>query len=559
MCGIAGTLGGGRDDGRAVEAALRALRHRGPDDGGRVDLGAFQAGYCRLAIRDAADGRPANQPFRAAGERWTMYANGEVFAGVDAAWPPVAEPAGDLAALLDGLVASGPAALDRLDADFTAAIWDAETQTALLARDRFGVKPLFYAEHAGRLCFASEVKGLAALGVPLRPDAVAVREYLRFNYPIAPRTLYAGVRAVPPGSALRWHRGRVTLERWAAPAADPAHDGLAPLRDAVRARLASERPLGFHLSGGVDSSLVCHLGAAPDRAGFSLVYGDAADGDLAWARAVAGELRLDHHVLDVAPDGATGTIDELIRVLDAPVMSPGALTPLFVARAAREAGVTVLVAGQGADEVFLGYRRHAEVGEGMGGAALTEIAANVDRADLRAIGLGDAEIDAADEGFRALCDHAPDVAPLAAFQVAYGRSFLQELLRIEDHCHMASSVENRVPFLAPDVVALGCGLTRRRGRDALGKPLLREHLAALGSAAARRTDKQQMALPLDVLDRWIAGALAAPDLPERLPLLDWDAVRDLAGGADTRSRRRLAWAAANLARWAVAGDHALAA
>ncbi|WP_067497391.1 asparagine synthetase B [Actinoplanes sp. TFC3] len=562
MCGIAGTAGPGAGPG-PLEAALGRLFHRGPDDGQISSGPGYAIGYRRLAIRAVgADFDAGRQPFRSGDGRVTLYGVGEVYNFDELAVETAASVhpcGGDIASLLAVYLRDGIAGLARVRGEFACVIRDERTGQTILARDTAGIKPLFWTVHEGRLHFASEIKGLAALGVPLTADPHGIAAYLRFNYPVPPRTWYEGVRSVAPGTALVWTGGTAaevpfaTLDMLALDVRSEDEDIPGLLADAVTSRLVSDVPLGFHLSGGVDSSLVCVLAGAAGAPAYTLEYDpDPAGprGDAWWAAQVAGENRLRQRLLRLTEQQATHEIDAFIATLDAPIMSPGALTPYFVARAAREDKVPLLLAGQGSDEVFLGYKRYAEAADaGLG--ELAGIAANGELADLHTVAPGwRTAFEDVDRDIGALAGPAAEVSSLSAFQMLYLRSFLQEILRIEDHAHTAWSVENRPPLLDTAVIAAGLSRGARMGKAALGKQVLHKMLSDRGSVAAQRPGKQQMAITMQRAGGWARGVLTGSDAVDALGFCNADAVRALATAEQvTRRQQRLLWALANLVRW----------
>lgn len=557
MCGLAGIFApGDRPAEGQVRRALQALAHRGPDARAVSSLRGCTFGYTRLAIRhgDDSDARFNHQPFvHARGA--TMFAVGEVYAEAASLEDAVA-PNGDLAALLAVHETHGPAALAAVDAEFAAAIWDEAAQVGVLARDLMGVKPLFYAHDGERTLFASEVKALEAMGVALESCPIGVTEYLRFGYVMAPRTLYQGIRSVPAGGNVRcWDGGLSEHPRSTGTADGPAFGDAAELiACSSRRRTVADVPVGFHLSGGLDSSTICSSAASRGSRAYTLVYRSASTdgaGDAFWASEVARDLGLRHRVVTVEPDEALRGVDSCIDVLDAPLMSPGALTPCLLARAAKD-DVKVMVTGQGADELFLGYERF-KVATATPVANLASVAANVVATDLDDVMLSRGASRVGDCAFSDLVA-AIDGTSLQAFQVAYAATFLQELLRIEDHAHMAVAVENRVPFLAPPVATLLLG-TARDDEPATPKRALREYLASVGSPAARRTRKQQMRLPAQAIRPWAVRVLEAPGALDRLPLFSRHGVADLLRRPVwTKSQDNLAWALANVCRWAARKD-----
>jgi asparagine synthase (glutamine-hydrolysing) len=571
MCGIVGVVASADDVRMDLNAALLALTARGPDDQA-VSIGpGHTLGYRRLAIRHIDDGSDSGrQPYRSIDGMVTLFGVGEVYNDGQVRSQSscgTAPEEGDLGALLCAFLHGGVCGLANIQGEFSCAIWDGRSRTLILARDPFGIKPLFYKRTDDGLAFATEVTALRALGIPLRADQESIAAYLRFNYPLPPRTFYQDVWSVPPGTAVLWRDGNVwtepflTLEAIALGAGrqqapDPAEVQDA-LRIAVQSRLISDVPLGMHLSGGLDSSLICELAEQPQLNAYTIEYGDgSADsgfGDMWWAGQVARRLNLRHRPIVVRPDEGAAAIDEVIRVLGSPLMSPGAITPYLLAREAHRDGIRVLLEGQGSDEIFLGYDRYRYmVGEGAPAAA--EVAANVDLADLRAVAPSWRDrFTLADTRFQALGDDSAGHQGLVRFQLAYQRSFMHELLRIEDHVHMANAVENRPPFLDHTMAEAGFRLAIKLGAGALGKPVLREILSRRGLVAAGRPHKQQMPLPPPTVTRWSQNVLLGGDALERLTFIDQDAARRLivltTSVQPTVRRQRLLWALANLARW----------
>ncbi|MBI3447045.1 MAG: asparagine synthase (glutamine-hydrolyzing), partial [Magnetospirillum sp.] len=272
MCGIAGAT---HADHQALMAMVGRLHHRGPDDSGiwideRAGLGL---GHARLAVIDLSP--LGHQPMASDCGRYVIAFNGEIynFRELRAELEAVGETFrshSDTEILLCLLRREGAGALTRLAGMFAFALWDRDRRELLLARDRFGVKPLVYAPLAGgQLAFASEIRALASYpGVDLGRDTQALSEYLALLYVPAPRTLFAGIAKLPPGSLLRWKDGAFTIERWWRPSYsgdrtmgfEQAVEEVTPLvRRAVRDRLVSDVTVGCFLSGGIDSSVIAAL------------------------------------------------------------------------------------------------------------------------------------------------------------------------------------------------------------------------------------------------------------------------------------------------------------
>lgn len=567
MCGVAGYVGLASDE-VAVRAALESMAHRGPDDQAVVSGPGYALGYRRLAIRSVGSMQwGGRQPFGARQRRIHCFGVGEVYNSLElrAQQPETVEPvAGDVGGLLAAFLARGSHGFAKVVGEFACAVYDEERAELVLARDQLGTRGLFYTELGGSLIFASEIKGLVAMGVTLRPDRDTVAAYLRYNYPLTPNTFYEGVKSVPAGSALVWRDsgsyisafadiGELAAEQAAAPMDVSGSHIREALTISVRTRMMADVPIGFHLSGGLDSSLVAHLSEARGLPAYTIDYemalGTRNQGDGLWGSAVATELGLDWRFLSATPGDAIAELPDAQAIMDGPLMSPGAITPRLVARAAGSDGVKVLLEGQGADEVFLGYSRFAELWHDPT-RDVADVAANVELADISAVAPGFLpKVEMSDDAFRRSAVVPGASGPLLGFQVAYLRHFLHELLRIEDHMHLASSVENRPPFLDGQVVRMGLAQTVRSPQAALGKPALRTLLAGLGSSAARRPAKQQMSIPLSRASAWGGEQLSREGGLSRLPSFDHGAVRELLTHCSTPSEQRLVWAVGNLAMW----------
>jgi len=369
MCGILLTVG---DSFRAdFDAALAALKSRGPDAREVLAHGDALLGHARLAVIDLAGGR---QPMRTADGRLAMVYNGEIYNF--AALRRELEAAGhafatrsDSEVLLTGYRHWGEALLDRLDGMFAFAIHDRQDGSVFLARDRLGIKPLFWGEHANGLVAASTLAPFFALkAFPKRLDAEGLRDYLAFQAPLAPHTLVLGIRALPPGACLKWRvgAGATVSQWWAIPDATekaPDREALvaetdALLAQAVRDQLVADVPLGAFLSGGIDSSLVVHYmaqaGAAPLKT-FSVRFAEAGFDESPHAHAVADKYATEHHVLD-APELTADALASALADLDQPLADPAYIPTWALSRLTRQ-HVTVALSGDGGDELFGGYPR----------------------------------------------------------------------------------------------------------------------------------------------------------------------------------------------------------
>jgi asparagine synthase (glutamine-hydrolysing) len=374
MCGIAGFVDVEPSPAEPREALLRrmceAIRHRGPDDEGVHVDGLAAIGMRRLAIIDVNSG---HQPMTGEDGRIVVVFNGEIYNFRELAAELQAlghrfRTRSDTEVIVHAWEQWGEAALSRLNGMFGIAVWDGATRTLWLARDRAGIKPLHYAIDGGRLVFGSEIKSLLAdPRVPRALDPHALDHYCSFLYTPPDRSIFAGIRKLPPGHALRWRDGGVhTWRYWDLP--DETFRGTEEeaaltlrsiLRDAVRSHMISDVPLGAFLSGGVDSSIVVGLMAEASRQPvktFSIGFEESSFNELPYARAVASRFGTDHHEFVVRPD-ALSILDRLIAHFDEPFGDASAIPTWYVSEIAGR-HVTVVLSGDGGDELFGGYTRY---------------------------------------------------------------------------------------------------------------------------------------------------------------------------------------------------------
>jgi asparagine synthase (glutamine-hydrolysing) len=380
MCGIAGIVAA--PDSRLPDLESRlvamsdAIRHRGPDDSGRVvirDEGwGGQAGLAnrRLSILDVSDAghQPMCDP--ATGNR--IVHNGEVYnfreirARLDpdeTAW----RSNSDTEVVLRAYGSLGTKSLHEFRGMFAFAIWDRPRAQLFVARDRLGVKPLYYYWDGGRLVFASEVRALLASGlVPRRLERRALDDYLTFGSLSDPLTLVRGVKSLPPGHYLIWKDGRLeTFPYWTLEAATTGERGSDVhaaarvgelVEQAVALRLISDVPVGVFLSGGIDSGLIAAMAArlAGTRIStFTVGFDDQDRSEAPQARLVAEKYRTAHHELLLTEDEVVSSLPDALGAMDQPSLD--GLNTYFVSRETRRAGMKVALSGLGGDELFAGY------------------------------------------------------------------------------------------------------------------------------------------------------------------------------------------------------------
>ena len=528
MCGIAGVLdfSSASPESGSVERMLGRLIHRGPDDEGRAALGPLTFGQRRLSILDPS---PAgHQPMRSRDGRFWLVHNGEIYNFLELATELEAlghrfETATDTEVMLAAYAQWGLDAIARFNGIWAFALWDEAEQRLILSRDRFGVKPLYVAEASGQLAFASEIKALLELSwVSADPEPAAVHDFLRDGIvDHTDQTFFRQVRRVPAAHSLVVDaKGPRLVRYWGPPPLsddassrpDARDDSLVEefrelLIDAVALQLRSDVPLGSCLSGGIDSSSIVSVAAALRRGELRSSWSKRRDRDAAPQLAFFAEFReegIDERpyvdaVVDRvgitlrtttpnAPD-LLETIETIVRAQDEPFGSTSIVAQYFVMKLAHEAGVKVLLDGQGADEVLAGYPPYRAMGvagtlRGSDGPSR--------RAALRTLigrrvpilpTLGRLVLDGASVPWPLRRNRMPDrwigdVARRAgeldpSLDVPNGTVLarnlwrqiasenLPALLRYEDRNSMAFGIEARVPFLDHRLVEAGLMLPDR--------------------------------------------------------------------------------------------------
>lgn len=375
MCGIAGSYQfdpSRPPKGDRIETALRCLAHRGPDDEGIHRSGRAVLGHRRLSVIDTSPA--AHQPFTDEGGRYTIAFNGEAFnyqelrAQLEAKGHRFRSQS-DTEVVLRLFALKGEGFLHDLNGFFALAIHDAEKDELLIARDRFGEKPLWYCEHDGRLLFASELRALEALGATGEVDPQSVHQYFSYHYIPAPWSALKELRKLEPGELLRVSTKGVERSRWydaiaASRRVEVKRDPRAQLRDlldeSVRLRLIGDVPVGAFLSGGLDSSIVCALAAGHRKSlrTFSIGYADAPYFDeTRFAEEAARHIGTEHTSIRLTTDELAAAYTDFLACVDEPFADSSALPAFILACEARKQ-VTVALSGDGADELFGGYRKH---------------------------------------------------------------------------------------------------------------------------------------------------------------------------------------------------------
>jgi asparagine synthase (glutamine-hydrolysing) len=373
VCGIAGFVNRDRSrpaDADVLRAMTHAIHHRGPDEDGFLLDGEAGLGMRRLSILDVAGGtQPIYNEDRSVG---VVY-NGEIYNFQELREDLIARghtfrTRSDTEVIVHQYEEDGPDCLNRFNGMFGLAIWDLRRRRLMLGRDRLGIKPLHYMEGAGSLVFGSELKSLLQHPDATRElDPISVSRYLTHECVPAPRSIFRGIRKLPPGHRLIWEDGRASVEEWwrirfdgtAAPKRprEALEELERLLSAAVERRLVSDVPLGGFLSGGIDSSTIVAFmqrhASVPVKT-FSIGFQEESFDESNHARTVAKHLGTEHHERVFSPEDMIDLVPRLAEFLDEP-LGDGSVLPTFLLSAFTREQVTVSLSGDGGDELFAGY------------------------------------------------------------------------------------------------------------------------------------------------------------------------------------------------------------
>ena len=561
---------------------LETLRHRGPDDRHVRAGDGYALAAARLSIVGLEDGR---QPLT--NEDGTVVAaqNGELY-NFPAMRPALLERGHRLQTHTDTELLPhlweehGERLPEQVDGMFAIAVWDERRRTGLLARDRMGKKPLYYWEQGGALYFASELKALLAVpGFTRRLNLEALHHYLSYKHVPHPLTIFEGVRILPPAHKLVWRAGAPpTVSRyWSlsfAPReghepdeAEVVEELLARMRTAVQRRFMSDVPVGFFLSGGIDSSLTTALAAevAPSRVKtFTLTYAGEAttegkEQDRRWARWVAERYATEHHEETIAVASYPESLRRILRAFDEPFA--GVVSTYFLSQRMAQ-HVKVAVAGDGADELFGSYLSHrvaagAQALPGSEGVpdwqwrAQLLVMTDEEKAQLYAPGIREAmaAVPTSEHVRRAFADLTARDPLNRMLEAEFHGIFPDQVLTFVDRLSMAHSLEVRSAFLDTDVVEYVAGLPGSlKIRNGQTKYVLKQAAARYFPEEMIRRPKEGFLMPvtnwvLGDLQPWVRQTLS----PERLAmhgLFDARAVQALVEslyrpGADYRAVNRV--------------------
>lgn len=530
MCGIAGIVHpeGKRDvDAGLLRAMATSLTHRGPDDEGFFLSGSVGLAHRRLSIVDLAMG---HQPMTNEDGSLQIVFNGEIYNHADyrvdlQARGHVFSTHSDTETIVHLFEEYGSRCVDYLRGMFAFAVWSKRSRELFIARDRLGVKPLYYVHQAdGSLYFASEIKALlAARAIRAELNVSALPDYLANRATFDDSTLFSGVRRLPAGHTLRWKDGKINIERyWDAnpdrseidskrPDADYVEEWYELFKTSVRLRLMSDVPLGMFLSGGIDSSAIAAVMSKmvtdPIKT-FSVAFDVPEANELEYARLVSRTFRTDHHEVLVQPGDFAAALPHLIWHEDEPIAHSASVPLYFVSKLAQQY-VKVVLTGEGSDELLAGYSRYRTTTANLAAGRIYHRATTESmRRLVRTLSSGLAPRTFRQKLSRTFLWRAPDVdalyfdnfsvfsqnqqlalltrtaqdrvqgvSPYASmhhFFDAYPsasllqkllytdvKTYLHELLMKQDQMSMAASIESRVPFLDHKLVEYSMALPER--------------------------------------------------------------------------------------------------
>jgi asparagine synthase (glutamine-hydrolysing) len=566
MCGIGGAVSLSltplRNAEGTVELMNDLLRHRGPDGEATWihDHGVAAFAHRRLAIIDLDSG---DQPMTDGGGNWLTH-NGEIYNYIELRGllgKDRFHTSSDTEVILHAYRQWGEGCLERLRGMFSFALWDEETQTLFCARDRFGIKPLYYTIVDGVLYFASEPKALLPFLPQIRTDLDGLADYLTFQFPLAGKTLFEGVQELLPGHFLRVRNGTFETQRYWEVYFEPDFDHTADyyerrtqelLAESISLHLRADVPIGSYLSGGLDSSIIASLASTthgPGMMGFTGRFGIPGYDESRYARSVADDRGFELHEVEIQPTDFVERIGDVIYHLDYPVAGPGSFPQFMVSELAAQHRKVVL-GGQGGDEIFGGYVRYliAYFEQCIKGAidgtmrsgnfvvTYESIIPNLQtlreyKPMLREFWREGLFEDLDSRYFR-LINRAPDVgdeidwaqlgdySPFETFKQIFDgdnvrkesyfdsmthfdfKTLLPALLQVEDRVSMAHGLESRVPLLDHPLVELAATMPADvKFKDGHLKHVLKTAFApVLPEAVRRRRDKMGFPVPLQ---EWI--------------------------------------------------------
>jgi asparagine synthase (glutamine-hydrolysing) len=573
MCGINGialsTRSGRRLDQETVLRMRDVIKHRGPDDSGIFVDSRVGLGHRRLSIVDVAAG---HQPMTNEDDSLQIIYNGEIYNHAD--YREELEERGhvyrthcDTETILHLYEDHGARCVDYLRGMFAFAIWDARKKELFIARDRLGVKPLYFTHlDDGSLYFGSEIKTLFQAGA-LKPELnfKLLPDYLANHATSGEETLYRGVRRLLPGHTLMWRDGEIEINKyWDVSFVKTSDENRSDkdfiaewaelFRTSVRLRLMADVPLGMFLSGGIDSSAIAAVMSGmvdePIKT-FSVAFAEREANELAYARIVAEAFKTNHHEVVVSPEEFLEALPRLVWHEDEPLAHPSSVALYFVSLLASQ-HVKVVLTGEGSDELLAGYGRYRKtilnlsmgklyrsfapsvvqgvVRSGVKSLPASRVRQKLMRSflnvtpDIESIyfdnfavfplamqssllsGMAREQIGPIDPyaGVREVLEQTDAKSLLDRLLYADIKTYLHELLMKQDQMSMATSIESRVPFLDHKLVEFTCSLPERlKLRGGTTKYILRE--AMKGVLPEQILSRSKMGFPVPI-GAWFRGA-----------------------------------------------------
>lgn len=607
MCGIAGIIY--RDTGRDCEELLTRMRdtmvHRGPDAHGAYAERNVGIGHRRLSIIDLSGGQ---QPMTNEDESAWIVFNGEIYnfrelrARLEARGH-VFKTSSDTEVILHLYEEEGEECVHSLNGMFAFAIWDKKERKLFLARDRVGVKPVYYAETPEGIVFASEIKALLESGlVKTGCDRDSVFEYFVFRHISGDKTMFRGIRSLMPGHRLSYKDGRASVSQYWSPFprkmenisfSDTVEKVSALLHDSVKIRLVSEVPLGTFCSGGIDSSLITGIAskyASGTLNTFSVGFHESAYDETSYARTVAGKFKTSHHELRLNNSEFASLLPKLIWYNDEPLNFPNSVHMYAICRLAKEF-VTVVLTGEGSDELFAGYpryliprlmdyyrrmpmsaRRVLQAGASLFRDHRIEKLRGFASVSLEDIILYNSSFLNRDFLSGVLPDYGPadftfrretiargqalGLDPVSTLSLLDQQNYLISILNRQDKMSMAASIESRVPFLDYRLVELANGLPVKHKIDLFNrKKVIKSVAKGILPDEVINRKKSGFGVPLDLWLRsgegmgQLAGALGSSQRLESYMNMERlkSILSEHASGA--KDHTDFLWAAINFDLW----------
>ena len=374
MCGICGFTGYRQDQKDIIERMMKSIVHRGPDSEGYFCNEKIALGFRRLSIIDLEDGQ---QPMDSADGNLHLVFNGEIYdykelrAELEAAGIPFRTHS-DTEVLVNTIQQYGEKALDKLRGMFGFAVWNEKKQTLMLARDFFGIKPVYYAQINGHFVFASEIKSILAFpGYERKVNQQALEQYLSFQYSPLEETFFKGIYKLMPGHILLYRQGRYEIKEYFHPILEPGKNPAGEkdqeilqqklgevLKDSVEHHMLSDVEVGAFLSGGVDSGYLAAVSGADQAFTVGFAEGERYN-EVERAKAVAQQAGLKHHIRIIGKQEFWDSLPDVMYYMDEPLGDASAVALYFLAEEASR-HVKVVLSGEGADELFGGYNIYRE-------------------------------------------------------------------------------------------------------------------------------------------------------------------------------------------------------